>query len=415
MKHAHRTIVGGPGTGKTTTLCNAVKEALAQQFSAQETLFLGFSGGSTQLAAKILKDYNINCPITTLPGICAGLIRAYYRQLGFNEPPRLIAGKERQGLLQTASAEVNEKMFPTEPGYEQAIERSVQKHMRQNNVVGIQDVCGVITSNFENKDISQYFAKIKLLVIDDAQDLSHSEWQLIKKLRVLGTQTILAGDANSSTIADAPSKKLLEDKTETVVKSFRCKSWVCRFFNQLSEFNPTRNPYSIDPASESQLSSQNFAIQVDDQNQQLQWIAKQTLNCLQTNPNVTVGIICRNTNESLQTAEYLNKAGIQMRLLRTRSRIESIQPTSERVIVTTPVDAKGLEFSAVIIPSAVEGIWPYYRENFTDARHQFLAAVGRAKSVLFFVVPNIMSGKTTKISRFIKEGNIPDLTVRGKI
>lgn len=415
MKIAHRTIVGGPGTGKTTMLCNIIKEAVLTQFSAQETLFLGFSSASAQSAAKILKDSNTSCPITTLPGICAGLIRAYYRQLGFSEPPKLISGKDRQALLQAAATEVNDKMFSTELGYEQAIDLATQKHMRQNNLVGTLDVCGVIASNFDQKEIVTYFSKIKLLVIDDAQDLSPSEWVLIKKLRILGTQTILAGDANSSTIPDAPSKKLLEDKTETAVKSFRCKAWVCRFFNQLSDFNPTRNPYDIDPASESQLSSQNFAIQVEDQNQQMQWVARQTLNCIQTSPSITVGIICRNTNESLQTADYLKKAGISMQLLRTRSRMDAVQPTTERVIVTTPTDAKGLEFSAVIIPSAVEGIWPYYRENFIDARHQFLAAVGKAKSVLFFVVPSSFGGKQTKISRYIKEGNIPDLTVRGKI
>jgi len=407
-------LIGGPGTGKTTQLCKLLLDSVSEQIKSEEVIFLSYNGCTVLKTAEELKKLGISCALTTLPSLCAGLIRAFHQALGFSTPPQLISGKDRTALHQTAAHSVNERMFPTELGYEQEIEKALQQQMRKNNCVGVQDICGIISHSFHLTDISNYFSKLKVVAIDDAQELTYPEWQIIKKWRSLGTVIHLAGDISSSTQIDTPSKKLLEEAYTSLTNCFRSKPWICKFFNQLGEFNPIRNPYNINPVLESKLTSQIYTIRVDDYHQQLEWIKSQTLNCIQANSSVNVGILCRNTKECIQIADFLHKAGITVRYLRTRTRMETIQPLTERVIITTPWDAKGLEFSAVIVPTAIEGIWPYYKENHILARHQFLAAAGRTKSVLFFVVPKLADNKQTTISRYIKEGNIPDLVVHDK-
>ncbi|SHI99107.1 ATP-dependent helicase [Parasporobacterium paucivorans] len=77
------------------------------------------------------------------------------------------------------------------------------------------------------------------------------------------------------------------------------------------------------------------------------------------------------------------------------------------VQISTMHSAKGLEFEAVFIPDAVEGITPYRKavseEELEEERRLFYVAVTRTKDCLHIYSPKEIHNKEMKVSRFVGE------------
>ncbi len=69
--------------------------------------------------------------------------------------------------------------------------------------------------------------------------------------------------------------------------------------------------------------------------------------------------------------------------------------------------AKGLEFQAVFVIDAVEGVTPYVKsetaEELEEERRMFYVAITRAKDRLYLLWPKKRYGKKQKKSRYLEE------------
>lgn len=413
---------GGGGTGKTFSLIHAIKQTLAAGTQPDKVLFLGYNTLSTRAAGNQTRKLlgAIKSGFTTLPSFCLGLLKNSHVEFGFVNPPVLVTEKEREELFTSAVMLVGEKMFPTEPGYDLEVAKTFDTLIKKACKVGLEDIPTLVIQGIKTiQNIQTYLSSFKLVLIDDAQELRYEELKLVEAWSKL-TQVVLAGDSNSISAqkADVKAWQALLSSNVSVIsltKSYRSKSWMCDFINQVSDYNDIKNPYNLTTASITNLTSQIYAIQVDDSAHQLKWIASQCQNCLKAREDITVGIICRTYSDANMFATGLPNEGIQTRWYRLKNRIDTIQFGKERVIVGTADTLKGIAFSAVIFPNAIEGTWPFFNEvSIEAARRQFVSGISKAQAVCYFVIPRVsITGRQTSVSRFMKEGNSPELTVHG--
>lgn len=412
-------LLGGSGTGKTTELLKELKRLIETGVPNGKILWVAYNALTVIQTSKAITKLEISgSPVlTTFPGLCAGLLRGFHRQLGFSTPPQLIGFKDREIIWNKANARVNETLYVTDPNYQFLVEKAFFEEMYNENKVGGQDLARVILSGTKIQEIQDYWKRFEIIILDDAQDYLPSELDLLNSIHC---KKLIAADVNGLTSYQSSCNKLQSlinaSNVSHLTTNFRSKKWVCLFANQLAEYNEFRNPYEMQAFSTSNMSSQIYAFQLDDQNHQHNWLAHQVINCLNAKPDITIGIICRGVAEAVQVGEGLKKANIPINFIRLRNRLDTSITLEHRVTVSTANDVKGMEFSVVIMPTATEGNWPIFGErDICLTRRQFLTSASRAKSMVLFGIPQVTpNGKKTYISRFIKEGNMPELVVHGK-
>lgn len=89
-------VLGGPGTGKTTTLVERVADLIASGVPKDRILVLGLSRrGAEELASRLVLRLGTDAPqATTLHSLCLRLVRGHFREAGYHRPPRALSGRE---------------------------------------------------------------------------------------------------------------------------------------------------------------------------------------------------------------------------------------------------------------------------------------------------------------------------------
>jgi len=407
--------VGGAGSGKTTRLCEKVS-GLNHSLKETQILFLAFHGTTLLGAQTAMQKTGGRCLFATLPGLCLGLIAQHFGEMGFAVKPAIISKKERRAMADEAVALVNERMFPTELGYEMEVQAELSRLQIQRGEIGMIDLPKFIAQHLSIPGIKNYLSQFQCLLVDDAQELNPPEWYLLQKLKPTCPGLFMAADLSASVNQETIARKISQlPGLQVLHKSYRCKPWIVEGLNQLSSFGPLRNPQPLVSAHESRIVSQNYQVNIDDMPGQYAWLVRQVNNCLQANPNVSIAIAVRNSAESTTISDHLRRHKIHHQMLHLRSRFAPAPAIESRVIIGTAFDLKGLEFTVTFVPTLIEGHWPYFKEDQNHARNQLLTVIGRTQSALFLLCPRTgPGGHSARPSRFLRELNTPEVITHQK-
>lgn len=408
-------FVGGAGSGKTRRLCEKVA-GLNNTLKETQILFLAFHGTTLLNAQMQMQKAGGRCLFATLPGLCLGLIAQYHTEIGFAHKPSIISKRERHIMAEEAIALVNERMFPTELGYDMEVQSALSSLQVQRSQIGMIDLPKFIAQHFQLAGVKNYLNQFQCLVIDDAQELSPPEWYLLQKIKQMGAMMLMSADLSAPVNQETIARKLSQlPGLQVLHKSHRCKPWITEGLNQLSSFGPLRNPQPLTSAHESRIVSQNYQVNVEDFPAQFTWLVRQVNNCLQANPNVTIAIAVRNYAEGSSISEQLRRQNTHHQILHLRSRFAPAPVVESRVVIGTAFDLKGLEFTVTFITSMIEGHWPYFKEDPNHARNHLLTLIGRTQSALFMLCPRTgPAGQATRPSRFLREINTPEVITHQK-
>jgi superfamily I DNA/RNA helicase len=407
--------VGGAGSGKTTRLCEKVA-GLNHTLKETQILYLAFHGTTMSGAKGVMQKTGGRCLFATPPGLCLGLIAQYFTEMGFAHKPVIITKRERRALEEEAVTAVNERMFPTELGYEMEVQAELAKLQTQRGQIGMIDLPKFIAQHLHLNGIKNYLAQFQCLLVDDAQELSPPEWYLLQKLKLTCSHLFMAADLSASVNQETIARKISQlPGLQVLHKSYRCKPWITEGLNQLSSFGPLRNPQPLTSAYESRIVSQNYQVNIDDMTAQHAWLVRQVSNCLQANPSVTIAIAVRSSSEANTLGDLLRRHNLPHQILHLRSRFAPSPNLESRVVIGTAFDLKGLEFTVTFVTSMVEGQWPYFKEDPNHARNQLLTIFGRTQSALFLLCPRSgLNSQATRPSRFLRELNTPEVITHQK-
>jgi superfamily I DNA/RNA helicase len=402
-------ITGRPGCGKTYQLTRHAQEAVRNGADPKACIFLAYN----RLTASQVALPNIQT--TTLPLLGHDYIQRHHRLIGFTKPPEYAHISDAKKLLAMAEKEAGKKFNPTEPGYQPLVTKIYRKLLRKYNVIGYHDIGLEFSEMLTHPTIKAELDAFTHWFVDDAQDLFAEEWMFLRRIQAKLT---LAGslDASISSFRGANPNEFLalcaSTPCDELLHNYRNRPWICRFSNQLLNFNKQRQNNDCSVGT-SHITTQIFGVRVQDAQHQLNHLLRQTVECLKISPHVTVGIICRSYDDVLAIRAGLDRHRLEHRTLIFKSRLEEVPANQARITLGTIQEVRGQEFSVVIIPNCIEGIWPMFNDiNIEESRRQFAYAVSRAKHLCYLLIPEqSQSGRAAKPSPFIQEGNTPELTV----
>ncbi|MFN3567624.1 MAG: UvrD-helicase domain-containing protein [Caldimicrobium sp.] len=232
-------VLAGPGTGKTSTLINKIKNLLERGIPQEKIIVLSFSlKVSQELKEKIKSSGLAQIKVDTFHGFAYDLYKDYYQK----EPP-LITEEEKKALLNKLSLNKKALNKPEE-------KKKFHGYLDKQNLLDF-DLLLIKVSSFSGFDFSGYH-----IFVDEFQDLSIEMLQFLKLFN--GATFYFFGDPNQSIygfrgISLKAIKEFLE-KTKpnmryfTLTESFRCPQEILEgaswFKNSLWEVPNFRSKFS---------------------------------------------------------------------------------------------------------------------------------------------------------------------------
>lgn len=252
--------------------------------------------------------------------------------------------------------------------------------------------------------------KYQHILIDEAQDLSLA--QMVFLMNLYKKDMHVALDMNQQIHGQHWTPKLLgiETTTKKLTKSMRTTKQI----DALAESVRQKNDAKLDkddislraiPEREGPLPQ---IVHLEDVTAERKYVVAYIKKFLAANPKATIAIVASKNNQFKYYADWLASEDIMHEQIKKDATFSAVQPG---VKIVTAYSAKGLEFSGVIIPSFIEGNFPYsFSSDDPDEMEQFLikmrnlayVAMTRARGSLLIT----FSGK--KGSRFLADMK-PDL------
>jgi len=217
-------ILGPPGTGKTTTLLNLVDEFIKKGIKPKDIGYFSFSKkAANEAATRAAEKFNLDArrdliyfkTIHSLAFKMLGMTKEKmmqeqdYKEFGVkcNIPIKVARYSEEDGLFNsdneylTIINTARIKNIDLMEYYDSRknlldIERDTlflldQELRRFKKEKGLKDFTDLLENVKENKNL---FPKFKVLFIDEAQDLSHLQWEIVKIMWDKTEKTYIAGD-----------------------------------------------------------------------------------------------------------------------------------------------------------------------------------------------------------------------------
>lgn len=385
-KDRHVLVLAGAGSGKTYTLIQKIKKIKESENHAK-ILCLTFSN----LAAKELKSRlnEESVGVHTFHSFCFSLIKPFIsgKQVLF-ETPRLFSKKE---ILEVSLYKANPSAKPN---------KTLKKYtefLDKNALIDFDDMLLLCLEKLKSKEITQVFDYV---LIDEVQDTSLVQFQILKHLISAPTKTILVGDIDQGIYKfRGASFDLIEKyratyspKVYMLTQNYRSAPAIVECANRLIEKNKKRpekvlfSDLKIEASIKIYLYSNisDFLFELKNyltsqRNQQ----AKINEICLLVRRNQERVLIEQELKHGFRFFEYLPQ-------------------------IYTVHESKGLEFKTVFIVGLNEGVFPDTKTNalldIEEERRLMYVAITRAKQNLFLVSFEFsQDGQKLKTSRFLKE------------
>ena len=258
-------VNAGPGTGKTTLLVQRMIHAILCEQKIKHIVALSF----TNTAAKQLKDkfnkqafqylreteYELFSG--TIHSYCLRNLRKYNQQKGISQDYMIMSDEEllesSQEIAQALSdrytiEQVSEQLKKVQSSWPEDIKQAVEDIKKKHNVIVLNDIlkifCEKLSTDLEFAD--WILSSADILVIDEAQDLSESNFKIFEQMLMLkpNLRLFLVGDPRQNIFEfNGGSYKYLDDfiqthKDESIVKdlsiSYRCPGIILDYVNKFN-------------------------------------------------------------------------------------------------------------------------------------------------------------------------------------
>ena len=263
-------VEAGPGTGKSTTLAAMIRHYLIAR-KGQKILYTTYNKqNALEFGEKHAKHRNVKA--TTLHALGYQIIQQHYALLDYSEPPTLLQGSDEDQKIQAtirrelkrlklldrlkngknqkqgftalikqhildklSDAALEQELCKTYPLYKNEIQellkiKSIYKQDTHKNCqINYDQQITLATHLLENYRKSH--PKYDLLLVDEAQDLNESQYQLLRQLEPHAKQIVIVGDSGQSIYGfrgalDNIFKRFKSDypnaKQYQLTQSFRC-------------------------------------------------------------------------------------------------------------------------------------------------------------------------------------------------
>lgn len=373
-------LLAGAGTGKTTVIINKIKRLLKEDINAENILVLSFTRKSVNdLKNKFYDDNKIL--VTTFHGFCYNVLKVEKEIKIAKESWLIEKGFSLDDLTKIDFYKRNNK--------EPKIVRAYNKLLRKNDLVDYTDLEYIVLNKliidqvFKRNLINKY----KYIFIDEFQDTSVVQYELIKQLLTGRSKCFCVGDPNQSIYSfRGASEKVIERyikdynaRTYMLNVNYRSNFLILKASNKLIVNNKSSYPFDLIPAKteKGEIIYKNFNSKKAKNN----YIITEIRKLLESNIfQEEIAVIYRNHH----FANELKK--------------EIFKTYFERINLLTIHQVKGLEFDCVFFIGLEEDKLPFIGANLEEERRLFYVGITRAKKKLYLLAMN-----KNKISRFVYE------------
>ncbi len=213
-------VISGPGSGKTRCLTHRVAYLISQGVPAENILAVTFTnkaaGEIKERVAKLLgtrgKDKAARTPLVgTFHSICLKILRQEIERLGYSRGFTILDADDQQALVKKISAEMEidtkrfdtrgilskisklkteltwpEQYHPTDfyPKLVGRVYAAYQKMLQAMNAVDFDDLIGLTVKLFREHPevLKKYQQRFQYILVDEYQDTSHNQYQLVTTL-----------------------------------------------------------------------------------------------------------------------------------------------------------------------------------------------------------------------------------------
>lgn len=247
--------------------------------------------------------------------------------------------------------------------------------------------------------------KFDHILIDEAQDLSLA--QMMAAMMLFRKDMIVAMDMNQRIFDKQWTPKLLgiETTTKKLTKSMRTTKQIDNLAESIRQKN--EGILEADDKAVRAIPERDGPIprlvHLEDVASEKKFVTEQVKAYLKQNNKISIGIIASRNLQIKTYASWMTDAGIPHEIIDKNSTFSMAKPG---VKIVNVYNAKGLEFSRVIIPQFIEGNFPYYHK--TDDEEEMLLFLAKCRNLVYVAMTRaqfslMITYNGVKGSRFIGE------------
>ncbi len=372
-------LLAGAGTGKTTVIVNKVNKILSDKSNKKILLITFTKKGVSDLKLRI-KTTNKDLLITTFHGLCYQLLA--------DLKPKIVS--EEELIKEGYSRESLRKIDLDKRNYVNSkVLKKYNDYLKKISKVDFNDLELLLLQRLkENSDFRIMVSELfDYIFIDEFQDTSLNQYQLIKYLKRKDNYLFAVGDPDQSiyNFRGASDKVILNylndfkaSKYEMLI-NYRSSKIVINKANKLINYNKRKLPKKL--VSSTLIEGGVYTYYFKDETTKINYLVKEIKALVKEETKFNeIAILYRN--------HYLS------------NKLKSVfyEHYLYDLNLMTIHQAKGLEFKVVFIIGLNKGILPLVNSNLEEERRLFYVGITRAKSKVYLLV-NLSLPK----SRFIKE------------
>lgn len=373
-------LLAGAGTGKTTVIVNRAKRLI--ELGYNKILLISFTKKSAESLKRRIGTEDPNVMTSTFHGFCYQSLKDIYK---------LEMVKEEQ-LLENGftMSEIKEIDILKRNQVKSSLLKRYDEFLKENKLFDFTDLEILMLKKLkaDRKFATQIKEKFDYIFIDEFQDTSKIQYELIKTLKTNKNSFFCVGDPDQSIYSfRGASKKVIDTYLSEFKASlylldlnYRSSIEIIRLSNNLIKHN--QNRFSKELACFIREKGNVILKYFKEHEKKNTYILNEIRNLLNKGiKQEQIAILYRNHSVANKLKNVL------------------FETYYERIVFMTIHQAKGLEFKVVFLIGLNESILPMKDSNLEEERRLMFVGVTRAERYLYLIV-NL---ETHKPSQFILE------------